>query len=138
MVENSPKVAVLEHLTGPSRGTVSWLGDVELSAVLDESRVLHLVASADQAAKDTIAYLKRVEGRFEVSAAHNQTIWVNGRQVQKAYLDNHDMIEFGDAGPISRFCICGSRQPIEGSFPGIFRDALGYLRNSRQPVADRI
>jgi hypothetical protein len=39
MVENSPKVAVLEHLTGPSRGTVSWLGDVELSAVLDESRV---------------------------------------------------------------------------------------------------
>ncbi len=138
MVEDSPKVAVLEHLTGPSRGTVSWLGDVELSAVLDESRVLQLVASADQAAKDAIAYIKRVEGRFEVSAAHNQTIWVNGRQVQKAYLDNHDMIEFGDAGPISRFCICGSRQPIEGSFPGIFRDALGYLRNSRQPVADRI
>ncbi len=121
MVENSPKVAVLEHLTGPSRGTVSWLGDVELSAVLDESRVLQLVASADQAAKDAIAYIKRVEGRFEVSAAHNQTIWVNGRQVQKAYLDNHDMIEFGDAG---RFLVSVSVE-VDNRLRVRFRVSLG-------------
>ncbi len=137
METDSLAVAVLEHLTGPSRGTVSWLGDADLFAVLDESRVLRLSNTPGEKSTDTLAHFRRINGRFEIIAAAGHNIWINGRKCKSAMLDNHDMIEFGDNGPISRFCICGGKHPIQGTFPGILKDGLAYFRNSRQPIAKR-
>ena len=138
MGTKNPTVAALEHLTGPSRGTVGWLGDAALFAVLDKDRVLRLTDSPDEVGGISIAHIKRIGDFFEIRAVGNNRIWINGREVQDARLDNHDMIEFGESGPMSRFCLCGNNQPVDTSFPSILSDALAYLKNSRQALPKRV
>jgi S1-C subfamily serine protease len=48
------------------------------------------------------------------------------------------MIEFGETGPLSRFCLYREDQPVRTTVADILSDALAYLRVSRQPVADRV
>ena len=132
-------VAVLEHLTGPSRGTVTWLGSSGVAVSLDDASRLH-IAEIDShvSAEGRVALLRQVDGGFEIETFPGQLIWVNGRPVEQKRLVNHDMIEFGNSGPISRFCLCASRQPIQNSFPGIMRDSFDYYRASRKSPANRL
>ena len=48
------------------------------------------------------------------------------------------MIEFGETGPLSRFCLFREDQPIPTTAAAVLSDALAYLRASRQPVATRV
>lgn len=132
-------VAVLEHLTGLSRGTVTWLGSDGVAVSLDDANCLHIEEIDSEAStEDHIALLRQVDGDFEIETIAGQLIWVNGRPVEQKRLVNHDMIEFGNSGPMSRFCLCASRQPIQHSFPGIIRDSVDYYRSSRKSLIHRL
>jgi hypothetical protein len=95
--------AALEHLTGPSRGTVTWLSGLAL----------------------------------DISLSPN-LVWVNGVRVTARQLEDCDMIEFGETGPLSRFCLYREDQPVRPTVADILSDTLAYLRVSRQPLANRV
>ncbi|HUS97460.1 MAG TPA: trypsin-like peptidase domain-containing protein, partial [Hyphomicrobiaceae bacterium] len=132
-------IAALEHLTGPSRGTVSLAGARNLNVILRPGRILAM-STEDQAVPggELVARLRRLNGNFEILALDGRQIWVNGRPVQSRRLKHHDMIEFGEVGPMSRVCIYRNGQRGQVSLTNIFSDATAYVRSSRKPLAKRL
>lgn len=130
--------SALEHVTGPSRGLVTWLGGEALDVCLGPDRIIR-VSDADGGAPrdDVIARLRRVEDGYEIVAYEDRPIWVNGVRVIAQRLEHLDMIEFGNAGPISRFRRHGEGLLVRKMVGDIVSDGLAYLRVSRQPVVKR-
>ncbi len=129
----------LEHLTGPSRGTVMWLDGSTLDISLRADRFLRVSQSGSgEARDDLIARLHRAEDSYEIEAIEGRTIWVNGVRVSAQKLHHRDMIEFGETGPLSRFRLYRKDRPARKTAAEILYDGLVYLRVSRQPVANRV
>jgi len=137
-VEPSNVVASLEHLTGPSRGTVTWLGGSALDISLSTGRLIQ-VAEAHPGGfqRGGIARLHLAQHAYEIEAPEGLPIWVNGVRVAARQLEHGDMIEFGDSGPLSRFRIHNSKGPFRKTIPDILSDSVAYLRTSRQPPVTR-
>ena len=132
------EVAALEHITGPSRGTVTWLQASTLDIYLDSARAFHITeARSGEPRDDLIARLHPAEDTYEVVAQEDQQVWVNGDRVTTRLLENDDMVEFGDTGPMSRFRLFREDKPIRRTAAAILGDGLDYLRVSRQPLARR-
>ncbi len=139
LMDDGLPVAVLEHLTGPARGTLSWLGASALEVSLNSRRCPELkVFTTDEPAENAIARLRRLNSHFEIETVRGNSVWVNGRAVTHKRLENHDMVEFGQSGPMSRFCLCADRQPIQRAAPGVIADLIAYFRTSRRPVLRKI
>jgi serine protease Do len=129
----------LEHLTGPSRGTVTWLNGATLDVSLSANRLLRVTeAGAEDPAEYPVARLRRADGSYEIDAADGCAVWVNGNRVISQKLGHRDMIEFGDAGPLSRFCLYREDWPVRKMVTDILGDGLVYLRVSRKPLAIRL
>ena len=64
----SPAVAAtLEHLTGPSRGTVTWLSASALDISLSSGRLIHVSeARPGEPPDDLVARLHRAENTYEI------------------------------------------------------------------------
>jgi S1-C subfamily serine protease len=134
-----PVVAALEHLTGPSRGTVTWVGEKDLRVTLTPDRLVQV--SPEEAAAvegEEVARLRRVDATYELEATRDRPLWVNGREVRTRLLENHDMIEFGDTGPMSRYFLCRNGEPIHMTVGRVLSDALAYCRCSRLPLGRRL
>lgn len=144
MVEQSQKqipagAAALEHLTGPSRGTVTWLADSALDISLKANRFLTVSpARPGEKRNAMIARLHRAEDTYEIEAIEGRQVWVNGEQVTARKLKSGDMIEFDETGPLSRFCLYRGDRRARKMATEILRDGLVYLRVSRQPLATRV
>lgn len=133
------EAAVLEHLTGPSRGTVTWLGGRALDIALDRNRFLRVWESRpDEAPSDLIARLRRVGDSYDLEAAEGSLVWVNGVRINHRELKHRDMIEFGEAGPLSRFRLYRGELPARTTLGDVLSDAFAYLRTSRQPINKRV
>ncbi len=131
--------AALEHLTGPSRGTVTWLRTSALDVSLNPRRFIHVSeARPGEPRDDLVARLHRAEDTYEIEALEGVPVWVNGARVTAKLLEQGDMIEFGKAGPLSRFWRYGEGGPVRKTIPDILSDSVAYLRASRQPVANRV
>jgi len=131
--------AALEHLTGPSRGTVTWLSGSALDISLSPNRFLRVSeARPDEPRDDLVARLHRAEDSYEIEALEGRPVWVNGVRVTAQKLEHRDMIEFGETGPLSRFCLYREDRPVRKMVADILSDGLAYLRVSRQPVAKRV
>ncbi len=90
-----PPVMALEHLTGPMRGTTTWITNNDISITLSPSRIVHVVPGAVAATDSAlIARLRRSGDSFEIEAVDGRPIWVNGQSVQSIRLKHRDMIEF--------------------------------------------
>ncbi len=86
----------LEHLTGPSRGTVTWLSGSTFDISLRTNRFLRVSqARPDQPRDDLVARLHRAEDTYEIEALVGRPVWVNGVRVSAQKLKHRDMIEFG-------------------------------------------
>jgi S1-C subfamily serine protease len=132
-------VGALEHLTGPSRGSVTWLTEASVDVVLTPGRHLRVAEPRpEQQRKGSIARLERIDGSYVVEPAEGQPIWVNGAPAGRQQLRHLDMIEFGENGPVSRFRLYGEAQPSRKTLGEIFADCLAYLRVSRQPLGRRL
>lgn len=131
--------ASLEHLTGPSRGTVSWLNAATIEVQLDTGNRFHIAEPGDESrGASTIARLFRSQGSFEIDARETGPVWINGRKVEHATLVNGDVIEFGERGPISRFHLHRDGRREKRSVSDILEDFVDYLRVSRKPLPVRI
>ena len=148
MTEPSPPgaapqaLAVLEHLTGPARGRAAWLGDAVVEATIGPDRVLRLTPAGlvthDHDGPPPCARLLRDGDRWRVEAAGDSPLWVNRVRVTEAPLRDGDVIEFGDAGPISRFHGLRNGALARRAAADVAADAVTYLRASRQPLPRRL
>ena len=131
--------AAVEHLTGPSRGTVTWLSGSEIDISLTPNRLVRVSEARPGAPRqDLLARLHRAKSSYEIEALEGRPVWVNGARVTAQRLAHCDMIEFGEAGPLSRFCLFREDQPVRTTAGDILSDAFAYLRISRQPLANRV
>ena len=137
---SSPAVtAALEHLTGPSRGTVTWLRTSALDISLSPGRFIQVSeARPGDPRDDLVARLHRAEDTYEIEAPEDLPVWVNGTRVTARLLEHGDMIEFGETGPLSRFRLYGEGGPVRKTIPDILSDSVAYLRASRRPVGNRV
>ena len=131
--------ASLEHLTGPSRGAVTWLSGSALEVSLSANRILRVWEARPGPPRSGIAaLLRRTEDSYEVEALDSWPVWVNGVRVTVHKLAHRDMIEFGETGPLSRFRLYREDRPVRKSVADILSDSLVYLRVSRRPIASRL
>ena len=133
--------AAFEHLTGPSRGTATWLNSTAetLNVLLSERRRLR-VSEADGALGDesVVARLHRSGESYEIEALEDQPLWVNGERVSAKKLEHRDVIEFGSEGPLSRFELLSDGTRERKSVSDIFGDCVDYVRVSRRPIIVRL
>ena len=128
----------LEHLTGPSRGKMTWLSGADLDITLNAKRFLHISATrAGEPPLNLIARLHRAGDSYELVAHEDSPIWVNGVRVDSRKLEQRDMIEFGETGPLSRYRIFREDSPVRKMASDILRDGIVYLRVSRRPFVRR-
>ncbi len=131
-------VAVLEHLTGPCRDTATWLSQPSANLWLSRQGFIHLY-SADSAKSegDPVARLHRAENSYVIEAIEGRPLWVNGQRVSSRLLANHDTIEFGENGPMSRYNLYDGSHRMREGIGDIFADSAAYFRASRRPVVER-
>ena len=133
------KVAAVEYLTGPSRGKVTWLSGPAFDISVRPDRLVSVAEVRPGEPSDApLARLRRTKDGYRIEALKDRPVWVNGARVTARQLQHSDMIEFGETGPLSRFCLLREDQPIRTSAGAILSDALAYLRVSRQPLAHRV
>ncbi len=138
-VDSPVRIACLEHLTGPSRGSVTWLALSALDLCLMPNRFIRVAeARPGEKREGLVARLHRAGDSYEIEAVEDRPVLVNGARATARLLEHCDIIEFGDTGPISRFCLCREDQPIRTKVGEILGDCVAYMRSSRQPVARRV
>ncbi|HED15190.1 MAG TPA: serine protease [Gammaproteobacteria bacterium] len=130
--------AAFEHLTGPARGTATWISGSTLDVCLQDDQRIRIVESATTADASVVARLHRFEQTFELEARENQPLWVNGNHTTSKKLAARDLIEFGDNGPLSRFLLYQGHHPVRKSLGEIIKDCVDYTRTSRKPAHQRI
>ncbi len=105
--------AALEHLTGPSRVKMTWLSAATVDISLTPKRFIRVSeAGTGEPSEDLIARLHRADDTYEIEVTEERPVWVNGVRVTARRLENSDMIEFGETGPLSRFCLYGEDTSI--------------------------
>jgi S1-C subfamily serine protease len=87
---------------------------------------------------DLIARLHRAGDTYEIEASEERPVWVNGVRVTTQRLEDRDIIEFGETGPLSRFCLYDDDKRIRKAVVEILSDSVAYLRVSRQPLVKRL
>ncbi len=127
--------SLLEYLTGPARGTVNWLSGAELYLSLGSDRQPHL---SETWSEDAIARLSLSRDAVAIVALNDQTLWINKRVVADAHLRDRDVIEFGEAGPISRFRSFEGHAPMRWTVDEMVDDTFAYIRSSRRPLGYRL
>jgi serine protease Do len=136
---NTVQLAVaLEHMTGSSRGSITWLSASTLDVTLDAGCLVHISETqAGERRKDLVARLHRVDDTYEIEASKDQMVWLNGDSVTTSRLKNGDTIEFGETGPLCRCRFFADHAPVHKSVSDILSDIGAYLRVSRQPPLRR-
>ncbi|MCA0872868.1 trypsin-like peptidase domain-containing protein [Seohaeicola saemankumensis] len=125
--------AVLEHLTGRSRGSFGWITGAGAEVWLDDAGRARLDAGTGSLA----AVITRSGTEYDIAAAEGARLWVNRQPVTQARLASGDMVEFGETGPLSRFRVFDDQRCPQPSAGEILGDALSYMRVSRKPLGQR-
>ena len=132
-------VAALEHLTGPSRGSIAWFNEAPVDVLLTSDRHVDISPSLPgQSREGLIARIQQTEKGFEIETVGGRHLWINGRPVEHAKIDHLDMIEFGENGPLSRLFVHGEGEQARVSVGEAVSDAIAYFKVSRRPLLSRI
>ncbi len=135
---SAPPMVALEHMTGPARGSVSWLGAPTLDITLDAGCYLHVSETAPgPSPEDLVARLHRVDDTYEIEAPEGRSVWVNKKRIALQRLKHGDTVEFGETGPLCRARIFTGHGPARNTVADILSDSVAYLRASRQPPPRR-
>ncbi|TDK50322.1 trypsin-like peptidase domain-containing protein [Antarcticimicrobium luteum] len=134
-----PVVAALEHLTGRCRGEVTWITGARIGLWLTTDRRLVCTAEQEEPPQGATlaARLARSGAVFDIEAPEGASLWVNGSPLRQARLRPGDVIEFGEAGPISRIRVYDNQHRPVPTLGEIMGDTLSYLRASRRPLPSR-
>lgn len=132
-------VAALEHLTGPSRGSIAWFNEAPVDVLLTPDwRIVLLPSLPGESREGLIARIRQIEKGFEIETVGGRRLWINGKAVEHAMIDHLDMIEFGENGPLSRLFVHGEGEQARVSVGRAVNDAIAYLKVSRRPLLSRI
>ena len=132
-------VAALEHLTGPERGTVTWLSGSTVDLSLSPGRIFHVTEPGAGDPGDTLAArFHRAGNSYEIETPEGQLLWVNRVRIDASRLKHNDIIEFGETGPLSHFRLYGDGIAKRRTVADIMCDCVDYLQVSRQPIAKRV
>ncbi len=130
---------LLEHITGPLKGGVTWLKGPALEVSLSSNRILHVSEPGSANSNgEIIAQLQSTDGTYNLNVPEDQFVWVNGIRTTSRELANRDMIEFGETGPLTRFHLYQPDSPARKMVGQILFNGIGYLRVSRKPLVIRI
>ncbi|MFV2033160.1 MAG: serine protease, partial [Gammaproteobacteria bacterium] len=131
--------AALEHLTGPARCTASWLTGITVDISLGAGHVIRIAESDSDLPQDTIvARLHRSDGSYEIEARNDYPLWINGKRVVAKQLEQRDLIEFGDTGPLCRYRLYQQGSRVRKSLGDMVSDCIDYTRVSRKPRGTRL
>lgn len=131
--------AILEQLTGASRGLATRIEEDEVFAVLHADRTLRFAGATELADEgEILALLTRTETDYAISRIGNQDFWINKRLTEAANLRDGDMIEFGETGPMVRYHRFAGSLPLRWTVGEMASDTLAYLRFSRKPLGYRL
>lgn len=134
----SEPVATLDHLTGGSAGSQTRLHGETLDVYLRPNKLVHIIPAQQGGGNgEAIARLHLAAGSYEIEARGETPIWINRKLVSAQRLRSSDVIEFGDSGPLSRFCLCEQDEKPRKVVSEILADAVAYLKTSRQPAFTR-
>lgn len=126
--------ASLEILTGPARGTASWLTGSTLEVSLNDADMIRVAEAGSSPLEDgVVARLHRSGASYEIEALDETALWINGNRVESKQLEQRDLIEFGDKGPLSRFRLHRQGDRLRRSLGDMLDDAIDYTRVSRKP-----
>ena len=128
-IHDNRGTACFEHLTGHSRGNTAWLVGDRLSVTLSPTHKLHISPEPDAiSSAGEIAQLVRTSDTFLVIASETAPIWVNGRRRERAELRHGDMVEFGERGPLCRYCLLLEKDFLHRSVGDVcFMDSLSMI-----------
>ena len=131
--------ASLEILTGPARGTASWLNGTALDISLNEEDMIRVAEAGSEPLEDgVVARLHRSGEGYEIEARDQNPLWINGSRVDSKQLESCDLIEFGDKGPLSRYRLHHQGDRVKRSLGDMFEDFIDYTRVSRKPRVARL
>jgi S1-C subfamily serine protease len=134
---NAP--ASLEILTGPARGTASWLSGTALDISLNKEDMIRVAEAGSEPLQDgVVARLHRSGDGYEIEAREQNPLWINGNQVDSKQLESRDLIEFGDKGPLSRYRLHHQGDRVKRSLGDMLDDVIDYTRVSRRPRSTRL
>ena len=135
--QNAP--ASLEILTGPARGTASWLSGSALDISLNEEDMIRVAEAGSEPLEDgVVARLHRSGDGYEIEAREQNPLWINGNRVDSKQLEPRDLIEFGDKGPLSRYRLHHQGDQVRRSLGDMLDDVIDYTRVSRKPRIARL
>ena len=130
---NSP-VAVVVHLSGPSRGRPQRLSGEYLR--IGARPDLEVSVSPEPSVAEHHATLRRGTGSYVLSAEPNCPLWVNGERVRERLLEPGDLIEVGRDGPILRYRLYPPGTRMAKSLREAFEDGFtGARLGSGSPPA---
>lgn len=131
--------ASLEILTGPARGTASWLTGTALDISLNDADMIRVAEAGSEPLRDgVVARLHRSGEGYEIEAREQNPLWINGDRVESKQLQQRDLIEFGDKGPLSRYRIHHQGDRLKRSLGDMLHDCIDYTRVSRKPRVVRL
>lgn len=126
--------ASLEILTGPARGTASWLTGPTLEVSLNDADMIRVAeAGSNPLENGVVARLHRSGASYEIEALAQTPLWINGELVESKQLEQRDLIEFGEKGPLSRYRLHHQGGRLRRSLGDMLDDAIDYTRVSRRP-----
>jgi len=131
--------ASLEILTGPARGTASWLSGSALDISLNDEDMIRVAEAGSEPLEDgVVARLHRSGDGYEIEAREQNPLWINGERIESKYLQQRDLIEFGDKGPLSRYRVHQQGGRLKRSLGDMLDDCIDYTRFSRKPRFARL
>ena len=138
--ESTTTVATsLEILTGPARGTASWLSGTALDISLNDEDMIRIAEVGSEPLEDgVVARLHRSGNGYEIEAREQNPLWINGERIEMKQLQQRDLIEFGDKGPLSRYRIHHQGDRLKRSLGDMLDDCIDYTRFSRKPRIARL
>jgi len=138
-VRDESATAALEILTGPARGTASWLSGATLEVSLNDQDMIRVADAGVNPLEDgVVARLHRSGASYEIEALAATPLWINGELVESKQLQQRDLIEFGDKGPLSRYRMHRQGDRVRRSLGDMLDDAIDYTRVSRRPRIARL
>ena len=119
---------VLVHLSGTRRGTTERLQGDELRIGSGAAAEIQALGSEDAGSQSIHATLRRRGGSYEVAAAADRGVWVNGEHVDRLVLASGDVIELAREGPVLRFRRYPAGHAAAKSVGEAFSDCLDCAR----------
>ena len=120
-------IRVFVRLSGPRRGQSQLLSGNVLEVAMGADGTLEI---DPQTASEPLFHLNRSATGYDLSAAAETPLWVNGKPVQTRVLKSGDVVEVGDQRHVIRYREYGPGTKGYKSMREAFSDCLECARHS--------